>query len=124
MATTIATEKPTWAMRRIRLRRALAGGWSVGVAVIRTHPGPGVAARRHPAAATGGRGGAPGPRAGSWLPQPASSARPDDLVSWPLPCQGHCIRRRATGHAPGTALLHLAPRCGWPGETRRRLPPR
>src|SRR5215218_9398956 len=39
MATTIATEKATWAMRMTRFRRALAGGWSVGVAVIRTPRG-------------------------------------------------------------------------------------
>lgn len=49
MATTIATEKPTWAVRMIRLRRASASGWSMGVAVIRTHPSSGLAARQNAA---------------------------------------------------------------------------
>jgi hypothetical protein len=49
MATTIPTEKATWAVRMIRLRRASASGWSMGVAVIRTHPSSGLAARQNAA---------------------------------------------------------------------------
>src|SRR5215218_4144605 len=42
------------------------------------------------------------PPAGSWLCEPDSSARPDDLVDWPLGCQGRGIRPRAAGHTPPT----------------------
>src|SRR4029450_1996821 len=133
MAPTIATEKPTWAIRRIRLRRAWAGGWSVGVAVTKTHPGPGAAVRRHPAAAPAA---APGwlarstrRRAGPWPSQPAGSARPDDLVGWPRCCQGRYSRRRATGDAPPAAgaardaspgVAAITPRRRWPVPDRSR----
>src|SRR5215211_8443321 len=92
MATTIATENSTCATRTIRVRRAPAAGSAVGVAVIVAYPGPAAAARPSagpaPAAAAGRLPVSTRPRAGPWPSQPSSSARPDDLVGWLLPCQG------------------------------------
>jgi hypothetical protein len=147
MATTIATEKPTWAVRMIRLRRASASGWSMGVAVIRTHPSSGLAARQNAALysaccsrwvaadvdSSAGRfmalrTGQPDPTTlltGRWVVKAAKYA-----PGPPATCRRrvhHCLIGGAFEEPPqyvqrASFLVHIWWRRGWPTMRRLRVP--